>query len=125
MVYWNQVGVATNVRGVFKFVNDDIKTITENGDYHDDILQIFEDEFSNFVSEFHNSVEIESGDVEEEDGGSEMQLYCQQGGVKSPKKKSKYKDSWRRKQLKVVVKHHDINLGWLYGGRIFIYGDDF
>ena len=55
--------------GLFKFVNDEIKTITKNGQYHDDILQRFEDEFSNFVSEFHNSVNIESGDVEEEDGG--------------------------------------------------------
>ena len=32
--------------------------ITENGHFHDDILQRFEDEFSNFVSEFHNSVNI-------------------------------------------------------------------
>jgi len=76
--------------GVYKFVNGEIKTITENGDYHDDILQRFEDEFSDFVSEFYNLVMIESGDIEEEYGGGEMQLYCQQGSVKSPKKKIKY-----------------------------------
>jgi len=60
-------------------------------------LQRFEDEFLNFVYAFHNSVKIESGGVEEEDGGGKIQLYCQQGGVKSPKKTTKYKDSWRRK----------------------------
>jgi len=59
-------------------------------------LQQFEDELSDFVSEFHNSVKTESSDVEEEDGGGEIQLYCHQGGVKSPKKTTKYKDPWRR-----------------------------